>query len=77
MGISGAFQSSGYALLIRNLKKLTMKKIFITGSTDGLGFMAAEGLIKQGNQVILHARNQNKAGCSTQETTQSNRCSYW
>lgn len=38
-----------------------MKKIFITGSTDGLGFMAAERLIAAGHQVLLHARNEPKA----------------
>jgi len=38
-----------------------MKKIFITGSTDGLGFMAAERLIEKGHQVLLHARNSQKA----------------
>ncbi len=38
-----------------------MKKIFITGSTDGLGFMAAERLIKMGHNIILHARNEEKA----------------
>jgi NAD(P)-dependent dehydrogenase (short-subunit alcohol dehydrogenase family) len=38
-----------------------MKRIFITGSTDGLGYMAAERLIKKGHQVILHARNEQKA----------------
>lgn len=35
-----------------------MSKIFITGSTDGLGLLAAKDLIKQGHEVYLHARNQ-------------------
>ena len=34
-----------------------MAKIFITGSADGLGQMAANALIKQGHKVVLHARN--------------------
>lgn len=38
-----------------------MKKIFITGSTTGLGFLAAKKLIEDGNEVYLHARNQVKA----------------
>lgn len=38
-----------------------MKKIFITRSTDGLGFMAAGRLIEKGHQVLLHARNDSKA----------------
>lgn len=38
-----------------------MKKIFITGSTDGLGFMAAERLMGMWHSVLLHARNERKA----------------
>ncbi|SDM52483.1 NAD(P)-dependent dehydrogenase, short-chain alcohol dehydrogenase family [Catalinimonas alkaloidigena] len=38
-----------------------MKKVVITGSTDGLGLMIATALIKQGHQVVLHARNHEKA----------------
>lgn len=34
-----------------------MAKIFITGSADGLGQMAAKALIEQGHQVVLHARS--------------------
>ena len=34
-----------------------MATIFITGSADGLGLLAAKELIKQGHQVVLHARN--------------------
>ncbi|TDH21577.1 SDR family NAD(P)-dependent oxidoreductase [Segetibacter sp. 3557_3] len=35
-----------------------MSRILITGSADGLGQMAAKLLVRQGNQVILHARNE-------------------
>src|ERR1700761_7778980 len=38
-----------------------MKKIFITGSTDGLGLMAAERLLAMGHEVLLHARNEKKS----------------
>jgi NAD(P)-dependent dehydrogenase (short-subunit alcohol dehydrogenase family) len=38
-----------------------MARVFITGSTDGLGRMAAELLIDQGHQVVLHARNPKRA----------------
>ena len=38
-----------------------MSRIFITGSTEGLGLMAAQLLIEQGHQVVLHARNQERA----------------
>ena len=35
-----------------------MARIFITGSADGLGQLAARALIAQGHQVVLHARNE-------------------
>ncbi len=38
-----------------------MGRIFITGSSDGLGMMAAKILIQQGHQIVLHARNQDRA----------------
>ena len=38
-----------------------MARIFITGSSAGLGQMAAELLIHQGHQVVLHARNEKRA----------------
>lgn len=38
-----------------------MSKIFITGSTDGLGLMAARLLVEQGHEVVLHARNDKRA----------------
>lgn len=34
-----------------------MARIFITGSSDGLGHMAAKLLVSEGHQVVLHARN--------------------
>jgi len=34
-----------------------MARIFISGSADGLGFMAGELLLRQGHQVTFHARN--------------------
>jgi NAD(P)-dependent dehydrogenase (short-subunit alcohol dehydrogenase family) len=38
-----------------------MARIFITGSSDGLGRMAAQLLIEQGHTVVLHARNELRA----------------
>jgi NAD(P)-dependent dehydrogenase (short-subunit alcohol dehydrogenase family) len=38
-----------------------VSKIFITGSTDGLGLMAAQLLVEQGHKVVLHARNNRRA----------------
>ena len=38
-----------------------MARVFITGSADGLGQLAAKALIKLGHQVVLHARNAERA----------------
>jgi NAD(P)-dependent dehydrogenase (short-subunit alcohol dehydrogenase family) len=38
-----------------------MARIFITGSADGLGQLAAKSLVEQGHQVVLHARNEERA----------------
>lgn len=38
-----------------------MRRIFITGSTDGLGLAAARDLIAAGHQVVLHARSSQRA----------------
>jgi NAD(P)-dependent dehydrogenase (short-subunit alcohol dehydrogenase family) len=37
------------------------RRIFITGSTDGLGLAAADALIDQGHAVVLHARSEARA----------------
>jgi len=38
-----------------------MARIFITGSADGLGMLAAKKLIASGHQVVVHARNAERA----------------
>lgn len=38
-----------------------MARIFITGSSDGLGQMAAKILLGAGHRVVLHARNEQRA----------------
>ena len=38
-----------------------MRRVFITGSTDGLGRAAALTLIEEGHQVVLHARSKQRA----------------
>ena len=38
-----------------------MARIFITGSSDGLGQMAARLLLEKGHKVVLHARNEERA----------------
>jgi NAD(P)-dependent dehydrogenase (short-subunit alcohol dehydrogenase family) len=36
-------------------------RVFITGSSDGLGLMAARLLIEQGHEVVLHGRNEGRS----------------
>lgn len=38
-----------------------MARIFITGSSDGIGSLTAKRLVTQGHQVVLHARNAQRA----------------
>jgi len=38
-----------------------MARIFVTGSADGLGLMAARSLLENGHEVVLHARNPSRA----------------
>ena len=38
-----------------------MALVFITGSTDGLGCAAAQSLLQNGHQVVLHARSKDRA----------------
>jgi len=38
-----------------------MARVFITGSSDGLGRGAAQLLVEQGHSVVLHARNEQRA----------------
>jgi NAD(P)-dependent dehydrogenase (short-subunit alcohol dehydrogenase family) len=37
-----------------------MERIFITGSADGLGQLAAKALVGAGHEVVLHARNEKR-----------------
>jgi NAD(P)-dependent dehydrogenase (short-subunit alcohol dehydrogenase family) len=38
-----------------------MARVFITGSTDGLGRAAARSLVDDGHEVVLHARSTERA----------------
>lgn len=38
-----------------------MSRIFISGSSTGLGLMAATKFVEQSHQVVLHARNADRA----------------
>lgn len=44
-----------------------MSRIFISGSSTGLGLMAAELLVSQHHQVVLHARNADRADDARRE----------
>ena len=37
-----------------------MARVFVTGSSDGLGLMAAQLLVEQGHQVVAHGRNEQR-----------------
>src|SRR5919201_804565 len=37
-----------------------MARVFITGSTDGLGRGAAQTLLEHGHEVVVHARNRDR-----------------
>ena len=38
-----------------------MARVFISGSSTGLGLMAGQLLVEQGHRVVLHARNGKRA----------------
>jgi NAD(P)-dependent dehydrogenase (short-subunit alcohol dehydrogenase family) len=48
-----------------------MARIFITGSTDGLGRAAAQALIGNSHQVVLHARSRERAAALDDLASQS------
>lgn len=48
-----------------------MKNVFITGSTDGIGKLAALQFAREGNTVILHGRNSAKLQRTIEEVKQS------
>jgi NAD(P)-dependent dehydrogenase (short-subunit alcohol dehydrogenase family) len=37
-----------------------MARVFITGSSTGLGLMAGQLLIEQGHEVVLHGRTRDR-----------------
>lgn len=53
---------------------LTMSKIFITGSSDGLGLLSARTLADRGHKVYLHARNAQRAEDARKACPQATDC---
>lgn len=47
--------------MLPRLRGRTIARIFITGSVDGLGRLAARTLIDHGNAVVVHARSTERA----------------
>jgi NAD(P)-dependent dehydrogenase (short-subunit alcohol dehydrogenase family) len=44
-----------------------MSRIFITGSSDGLGLLAARLLIQDGHEVLLHGRNEARSAVAMRD----------
>jgi NAD(P)-dependent dehydrogenase (short-subunit alcohol dehydrogenase family) len=57
--LQGALATATMPLL--NAREPRMRRVFITGSTDGLGRGAALELLRQGHEVVLHARSAERA----------------
>ncbi|KAI1850998.1 hypothetical protein JX266_003663 [Neoarthrinium moseri] len=51
-----------------------MSRIFITGSSDGLGLLSAQALASRGHQVFLHARNPKRADDARSACPQATGC---
>ena len=45
-----------------------MPRVFVTGSADGLGLMAAKLLLEEDHEVLLHARNPQRAQHALEQT---------
>jgi NAD(P)-dependent dehydrogenase (short-subunit alcohol dehydrogenase family) len=52
-------------------EEIVMARLFITGSSDGLGRMAAQLLVEQGHSVVLHARNEERAKVAKAQVPQA------
>ena len=51
-----------------------MVRVFITGSSDGIGLAAAKALAEKGHQVTLHARNAQRAKQASEAVPQAEGC---
>jgi NAD(P)-dependent dehydrogenase (short-subunit alcohol dehydrogenase family) len=54
-------QRQALNVMILPLGEALMARVFITGSTDGLGRAAAQSLIDSGHHVVFHARSSDRA----------------
>jgi NAD(P)-dependent dehydrogenase (short-subunit alcohol dehydrogenase family) len=57
---------------IYNEEANPMSRIFISGSSTGLGLMAGQLLVEQGHEVILHGRNAERADDALRELPRAN-----
>lgn len=48
-----------------------MSRIFVTGSSTGLGMMSARLLVEKGHEVVLHARNDQRADAARKALPQA------
>jgi NAD(P)-dependent dehydrogenase (short-subunit alcohol dehydrogenase family) len=55
----------------RRRRSIIMSRIFISGSSTGLGLMAADLLAAKGHSVVLHARNAKRAEAARRELPQA------
>ena len=58
---AAALPFDGFNSRAADRKERPMRRVFVTGSTDGLGRAAALTLIEEGHQVVLHARSKQRA----------------
>lgn len=53
---------------------MNMVRAFITGSSDGIGQLAAKHLAEQGHHVVLHARNADRAASAQAAVPKAKAC---
>ena len=66
-----AFPSTPRRRLTQQGKENAMAKIFISGSSTGLGLMTGRLLVEQGHQVVLHGRSAARSADARRSTAES------